>query len=173
MSVNRSKVHITAFHAVLHELEQLSSPLFQAAKYSNLQKRLDCSFHASGTVVAAQRVCRLLTPEYPGFPRYKAPERPTPIEEHTMTNLASDEFHKKPNNLVVNEKTQLTREEQLSKLLCRRSGATLVQVQKKFGWQPHTARAVISRLRSGGTTVERTSSAKGSVYRIATAGTAK
>ena len=62
-----------------------------------------------------------------------------------------------------------TRQQQLMKLLTRRSGATITQIQTSFGWQPHTARAAISTLRKTGATVERRVTDKGSVYRIAAA----
>ena len=70
-------------------------------------------------------------------------------------------------------KAKPTRQDQLRKLLRRESGATIPQLEKTFGWQAHTARAAISRLSTGGETVERTSSAKGPVYRIASADAAK
>ena len=55
---------------------------------------------------------------------------------------------------------------QLRKLLARRSGATIIQIQQSFEWQPHTARAAISKLRKAGDVVDRTETSKGSVYRI-------
>ena len=66
-------------------------------------------------------------------------------------------------------KPMLTRESQLRKLLSRKSGATTFQIQKALGWQPHTARAAISRLRKTGAEIERYVSDKGSVYRVITA----
>ncbi|MCI2400811.1 DUF3489 domain-containing protein [Aliiroseovarius sp. N1Y82] len=60
-----------------------------------------------------------------------------------------------------------TRREQLAKLLSRKSGASIAQIQKTFGWQPHSARAAISALRKAGTEIERSDTDKGSVYRIA------
>ncbi len=54
----------------------------------------------------------------------------------------------------------------LRKLLTRKSGATIAQIQSIFGWQPHTARAAISGLRKTGEVVDRSDAAKGSVYRI-------
>jgi hypothetical protein len=70
-------------------------------------------------------------------------------------------------------KAKPTRQDQLRKLLSRKSGATIPQLEKTFGWQAHTARAAISRLKTDGESVERTSSAKGPVYRIASADAAK
>lgn len=63
--------------------------------------------------------------------------------------------------------SRTTRPAQLRKLLTRKSGATIIQIQKSFGWQPHTARAAISGLRKEGEVVDRSETGKGSVYRIA------
>ena len=59
-----------------------------------------------------------------------------------------------------------TRAAQLRKMLTRKNGATIAQIQLAFSWQPHTARAAISSLRKSGVIVERTDTPKGSVYRI-------
>lgn len=59
-----------------------------------------------------------------------------------------------------------TRQKQLRKMLTRKSGVTIAQLQKTFGWQPHTARAAISAQRKAGCLVDRTETNKGSVYRI-------
>lgn len=59
-----------------------------------------------------------------------------------------------------------TRKQQLSKLLLRKSGASIAQIQKAFDWKPHTARAAISTLRKSGATIERIDSAQGSSYRM-------
>ncbi len=56
--------------------------------------------------------------------------------------------------------------ETLRKLLSRRNGPALAQLQKQLGWQPHTIRAAISRLRSTGATVELDRSGKAKRYRI-------
>ncbi len=61
--------------------------------------------------------------------------------------------------------TKATRPDQLRKLLTRKNGATVAQIQSAFGWQPHTARAAVSGLRGSGETVRRSDAAKGSVYR--------
>jgi len=65
-----------------------------------------------------------------------------------------------------------SRSAQLRKLLMRKNGATIAQIQKTFGWQPHTVRAAISGLRKAGEMVERSEAAKGAVYRIVSAGVA-
>ncbi len=59
-----------------------------------------------------------------------------------------------------------TRQKQLRKMLTRKSGVTIAQLQKTFGWQPHTARAAISAQRKAGCVVDRAETDKGSVYRI-------
>jgi len=64
------------------------------------------------------------------------------------------------------KRTKPTRSDQLRKLLARKSGATIAQIQTAFDWQPHTARAAISSQRKAGQTIERKESAKGSVYRL-------
>ena len=76
-----------------------------------------------------------------------------------MTNGAAD----------AAAKPQPTRRDQLRRMLARKSGATIPQMQKVFGWQPHTARAALSGLRKAGTLIERSETGKGSVYRIAKA----
>jgi predicted ArsR family transcriptional regulator len=64
-------------------------------------------------------------------------------------------------------KASPNRQQQLVRLLNRKSGASIAQMQEAFGWQPHTARAAISTLRKAGTVVERADTDKGSIYRIA------
>ncbi len=54
---------------------------------------------------------------------------------------------------------------QLAKMVSRNSGATIEALQKHLGWQPHTIRAEISRLRKSGLVVTCTAGAKGSVYK--------
>ena len=63
-----------------------------------------------------------------------------------------------------------TRSAQLRKLLKRKSGVTIAQLQTTFGWQAHTARAAISAQRKAGCVIDRSDSDKGSVYRIAEEG---
>lgn len=63
-------------------------------------------------------------------------------------------------------KERATRKAQLHRILSRKSGATIEQIQKAFGWQPHTARAAISAQRKAGSVIVRSESDKGSVYRI-------
>lgn len=59
-----------------------------------------------------------------------------------------------------------TRATQLRKMLSRKNGATIAQIQQAFTWQPHTARAAISSLRKAGAVIERSDTGKGAVYRI-------
>jgi len=53
----------------------------------------------------------------------------------------------------------------LRRLLSRRHGATVAQLQKQLGWQPHTVRAAILRLRSSGLSLELNWSGKVARYR--------
>ncbi|WP_300039624.1 DUF3489 domain-containing protein [uncultured Roseobacter sp.] len=59
-----------------------------------------------------------------------------------------------------------TRQAELRKLLARKSGASIAQIQKTFGWQPHTVRAAISAQRKSGSVIVRSKTDKGSMYRI-------
>ena len=54
---------------------------------------------------------------------------------------------------------------QLSKMVGRKSGATIKTLQEQLGWQPHTIRAEISRLRKTGLVVTCTAAPKGTVYK--------
>ena len=62
--------------------------------------------------------------------------------------------------------TPPSKTEMLRKLLSRRNGATLAQLQKQLGWQPHTIRAAISRLRSSGLAIDLDRSGKVARYRV-------
>ena len=64
-------------------------------------------------------------------------------------------------------KPQPTKKAQLLKRLQRRKGATLQQLSSEFGWQPHTVRAAISRLRTAGFAVTRGEDRNALIYRIA------
>lgn len=63
-------------------------------------------------------------------------------------------------------KASPVRQEQLINLLSRKAGATTKQMLEAFGWQPHTARAAISKLPKAGISVERNDAQKGAVYHI-------
>jgi Fic family protein len=81
--------------------------------------------------------------------------------DKSAENLPSDPAEYRTAGPVPKPKT-----ETLRKLLARRTGATVVQIQKQLGWQPHTIRAAISRLRSLGVTVELDRSGRVARYRI-------
>ena len=68
---------------------------------------------------------------------------------------------------------KLTRQKQLYKMLTRQSGVTIAQLQKTFGWQPHTARAAISAQRKVGCVGDRVKTKTGSIYRIVEAQSAR
>ena len=53
----------------------------------------------------------------------------------------------------------------LTTLVSRKSGASIALLQKQLGWQPHTIRAEISRLRKSGLVVTCTVNAGCSVYK--------
>ena len=54
----------------------------------------------------------------------------------------------------------------LEGLLNRTRGATIGQLQRALGWQPHTIRAAISRLRKSGAEVSLDRNGKTPSYRI-------
>lgn len=59
-----------------------------------------------------------------------------------------------------------TKKVQVLSLLKRKSGATIAQIAKATGWQPHTVRAALTRLRQEGIGIERQQEDKISRYRI-------
>ncbi len=108
-------------------------------------------------------LCRI-RPGSPGSTQYGARDGPLPQEwRNTMT---------KPNAVAQSSARttkfakELTHHKQLHRMLTRKSGVTIAQLQKTFGWQPHTARAAISAQRKAGCVVDRLETDKGSVYRI-------
>tara|TARA_B100000678_G_scaffold291620_1_gene309907 strand:- start:5529 stop:5768 length:240 start_codon:yes stop_codon:yes gene_type:complete len=48
-----------------------------------------------------------------------------------------------------------TKLEQLCAALRWKSGRTLAELSEKFGWQPHTTRAALTRLRQAGHSIDR------------------
>jgi DNA-binding transcriptional regulator PaaX len=64
-------------------------------------------------------------------------------------------------------KAAISKKARLEVLLRRQRGATMAQLAKSLGWQPHTVRAAISRLRKSGADVSIDKSGKVSAYRIA------
>ena len=83
------------------------------------------------------------------------------MTDQTTENFTSDPAQHRSAARVPKPKT-----ETLRKLLARRTGATVVQIQKQLGWQPHTIRAAISRMRSSGVSVELDRSGRVARYRI-------
>ncbi len=66
-----------------------------------------------------------------------------------------------------------SKKQTIERLLGRRNGTTLAEMIKATGWQPHSVRAAMSRLRKAGTMVERTATKSGtSRYRINSGDTA-
>lgn len=125
-------------------------------------KTLDFSPPWSGSVGTFQvaRIAGLHSVQGEGMARARGAERNMPTETSTKPKTEAAKV----------ARTKPTRREQLTKLLNRKSGASITQIQKAFGWQPHTARAAISTLRKRGTLIERTDTDKGAVYRAVTEG---
>ncbi len=60
-----------------------------------------------------------------------------------------------------------TKSETIQKLLARKGGATITQLQAATDWQPHSLRAALSGLRKKGAAITRSTNAKGvTVYRL-------
>ena len=67
---------------------------------------------------------------------------------------------------VTKSATAETKIDKVIKLLKRKDGATLDQMVKTTGWQPHTTRAAMTGLRKKGYTIERETIDGTSRYRI-------
>ncbi len=61
-----------------------------------------------------------------------------------------------------------TKIDSVRKLLSRPTGASIAQLQKTTGWQPHSVRAALTRLRQKGLAIERRNDPAGTRYRIET-----
>ncbi len=60
-----------------------------------------------------------------------------------------------------------TKSETIRKLLTRKGGASITQLQTATDWQPHSIRAALSGLRKNGGEITRAINAKGvTVYRL-------
>ena len=63
-----------------------------------------------------------------------------------------------------------TKSDQLKTMLSKPTGVTVADLSVKLGWQPHTTRAALTRLKQSGLSVERLDPKEGSRqsrYRIA------
>ncbi len=64
--------------------------------------------------------------------------------------------------------TKTTKQDTVLKLLKRKQGATVEQLQKATGWQPHSVRAALTGLRKKGHDIRREKNAKDiTVYKLA------
>lgn len=61
---------------------------------------------------------------------------------------------------------KLTKRAELARLLSRRKGVGGKELEQTLGWQPHTVRAAISRLRKSGMVITCAKSATGPVYKL-------
>jgi len=60
-----------------------------------------------------------------------------------------------------------TKSATIQKLLTRKGGASITQLQAATDWQPHSIRAALSELRKNGAEITRAINAKGvNVYRL-------
>lgn len=79
-----------------------------------------------------------------------------------MTTATETNSVKQVNNATPRE----TKIGKVIKLLERKQGATLDQIVKATGWQPHTARAALTGLKKKGHAIEREKVDGTSLYRI-------
>ena len=71
-----------------------------------------------------------------------------------------------PRKHTTNKPVTKTKKARVLALLKRKSGATIAQIAKVTGWQAHTIRAALTRLRQQGIEIERNSKDGLSRYRI-------
>ncbi len=69
-------------------------------------------------------------------------------------------------NITSASQPKLSKKARLEAMLRRPKGATQKQLEKGLGWQPHTVRAAISRLRKSGVGVVLDRSTNTAAYRI-------
>jgi predicted ArsR family transcriptional regulator len=68
---------------------------------------------------------------------------------------------------ATSENQTPSKKQSIQRLLRRRNGTTLADMIKATGWQPHSVRAAMSRIRKTGTVIDRTATKSGtSRYRI-------
>ena len=69
------------------------------------------------------------------------------------------------------DRKRATKSDRLIRLLKARSGCNIAALSSKLGWQPHSTRAALSRLRAAGHAIEKLPPGKhgGFRYRIASA----
>lgn len=63
-----------------------------------------------------------------------------------------------------------TKIDTVAKMLARPTGASIAQLEKATGWQPHSVRAALTRLRQKGHAIERQSETGTTSYHIKAAG---
>lgn len=83
-----------------------------------------------------------------------------------MTEQPTEDIATGPTRPKTPKPAGKTKSDDLRKLLLRRNGASVAQVQQRLGWQPHTVRAAISRLRSSGLPIDLDRSGKVARYRV-------
>ena len=75
-------------------------------------------------------------------------------------------MNKDRGNTTASTQPKLSKKVRLEAMLRRPKGATQKQLEKGLGWQPHTVRAAISRLRKEGADVLLDRSGKTPAYRV-------
>ena len=59
-----------------------------------------------------------------------------------------------------------TKKDRILSLLKRKAGASIAHIEKETGWQPHTVRSALSRLRQEGLSIKRSREGQVSRYHL-------
>ena len=105
-----------------------------------------------------------LSPGLPGFGQYGV-QMPRNCKETRMSEQITGIAPTHPPAIKRPNPPGKPKAEILHKLLARKRGTTVAQFENQLGWQPHTVRAAISRLRSSGLPIELVRSGKSARFR--------
>jgi hypothetical protein len=89
------------------------------------------------------------------------------MTKSNSTKSCSDEATPARRAADATDRPAGSKRDQLRRRLEREGGASLKDLERAFGWQPHTLRAAISGLRKAGHDVQRENGDNGAIYRIA------
>ena len=138
---------------------------------------LDFGFEQSGTVCtdAPLKWCGLLRPVCRALLSSRLSRSCLRKREKMMTKTTTESRPRTAsatkgsrNNLPPSRVAPATKKARLVKLLRTKAGADISSISKRFGWQPHTTRAALSRLRKSGYEISnmKTGAGKLSKYHI-------
>lgn len=91
----------------------------------------------------------------------------------SKTSGPADKASKQPKAAGKCRPSRKTKKDELKRLLGAKVGTTVAVLSQKLGWQPHTTRAALTRLKQGGVVVERLAADHGAATRYRIASVAK